>query len=63
MTAARYVIQVLQPHIVQHIARHQNMFQHSNARAHMARATKDILEQNNFRVLPWPALNQAFKHI
>lgn len=63
LTAARYINQVLQPHIVQHFARYQKLFQHSNARVHMTRATKDILEQNNFRVMPWPALNQAFKHI
>lgn len=63
MTAARYINQVLQPHIVQHIARHQNMFQPNNARAHTARATKEILEQNNFKGIPWPVLNPALKHI
>lgn len=48
VTAARYLDQVLQPCIVQHFARHQNrMFEHDNARAHTARATKDFLEQNN----------------
>lgn len=62
-TAAKYINQVLQPHIVHYIAWHQNMSQHNNARAHTARATKEILEQNNFRVMPWTALNPALKHI
>jgi hypothetical protein len=43
MTVARYIDQVLQPHVMQHFARRQNLiFQHGNARAHMARATKNF---------------------
>jgi hypothetical protein len=47
VTAAQYINQVLQPHIVQHFARSQKLiFEHDNARAHTARATRDVLEQN-----------------
>jgi hypothetical protein len=38
VTAVRYIDQVLQPHIVQHFTRRQNLIvQHDNARAYKAR--------------------------
>ncbi len=58
VTAARYIDQVLRPHVVPHFARHQNKtFQQDNARAHTARATRDFLQQNNVNVMNWPALS------
>jgi transposase len=58
ITAARYIDQVLRPHVVPHFARHQNKtFQQDNARAHTARATRDFLQQNNVNVMNWPALS------
>ena len=48
VTAARFV---------PHFAPHQNKtFQQDNARAHIARATRDFLQQNNVNVMNWPAL-------
>ena len=58
VTAARYIDQVLRPHVVPHVARHQNKtFQQDNACAHTARATRDFLQQNNVNVMNWPALS------
>ena len=34
-----------------------NVFQHGNARCHVARVCQDFLNQNRTRVLPWPALS------
>jgi aspartyl aminopeptidase len=52
VTAARYIDQVLRPHVVPHFARYQNKtFQLDNAHAHTARATRDFLQQNNINVL------------
>jgi hypothetical protein len=58
---ARYIDQVLRPHVVPHFARYQNKtFQQDNARAHTARATRDFLQQNNVNVMNWPDLNPIF---
>ena len=56
VTAASYIDQVLRPHVVPHFARHQNKtFQQDNTRAHIARATRDSLQQNNVNIINWPA--------
>ena len=34
-----------------------HVFQHDNARCHLARVCQDILNQNHVRVLPWSALS------
>ena len=34
-----------------------HVFQHDNARCHVARVCRDFLNQNHFRVLPWQALS------
>lgn len=58
VNAARYIDQVLRPHVVPHFARHRNhVFQQDNARAHTARLTTDFLQQHNVRTMPWPALS------
>ena len=52
VTAARYIDQVLRPHVVPHFARHQNKtFQQDNARVHTARATRNFLQQNNVNAM------------
>ena len=51
ITALQYINQVLRLHIVAYSGRHQ----HDNARAHTARATRDFLQQQNIRIMPWPA--------
>jgi hypothetical protein len=34
-----------------------HVFQHDNARCHVARVCQDFLNHNHIRVLPWPALS------
>ena len=53
ITALQYINQVLRLHIVPYSDRHQ----HDNARAHTARATRDFLQQQNIRIMPWPVLS------
>jgi hypothetical protein len=56
--AARYIDQVLRPHVVPHFARHPiKTFQDDNACVHTARATRNFLHQNNVNVMNWPALS------
>ena len=56
VNAARYIAQVLQPHVVPFFQRHQNfLFQQDNARPHTARVTQAFLRQNNINLLPHPA--------
>ena len=50
LTAVRYQDQVLMPHV----NAHNLMFQHDNARPHVARVCRDLLNQNNVQVLDWP---------
>ena len=58
VTAARYIDQVLRPHVVQHFNQHPHKtFQQDNARAHTSRITRDYLQQNNIAVIDWPALS------
>ena len=56
LTARRYIDQVLHPVVVPMCLQRQNLvYQHDNARPHVARATRDFLQANNIGVLPWPA--------
>ena len=56
LTARRYKDQVLRPVVVPMFRKRQNLvYQHDNARPHVARATRDFLQTNNIGVLPWPA--------
>lgn len=58
VTAARYINQVLRPHVVPFFARHEgHVFQQDNARAHTARLTREFLQQHNVETMPWPALS------
>jgi hypothetical protein len=66
VNAARYIAQVLQPHVVPFFQRHQNfLFQQDNARPHTAHVTQAFLRQNNINLLPQPAKSpdlNPFKH-
>ena len=56
ITAQVYINQVLQPRIVPFFHTHPNfVLQQDNARPHVARVTRDFLQQNRVRTLPWPA--------
>ena len=58
VNAQRYIQQVIRPHVIPFLARHQNMtFQQDNARPHAARVTHQVLQQHNVRTMPWPALS------
>ena len=40
-----------------------HVFQHDNARCHVASVCQDFLNQNHIRVLPWPALSPDLRQI
>ena len=42
------------PHVLPLVNAHNLMFQHDNARPHVARVCRDFLNQNNVEVLDWP---------
>lgn len=55
MTAERYVNDVLQPNVVPYVRSIEDgIFQQDNARPHIARVSRQFLELENIRVLPWP---------
>lgn len=55
MTAERYVNDVLQPIVVPYVRSIEDgIFQQDNARPHIARVSRQFLELENIRVLPWP---------
>ena len=59
LTAARYINEVVRPHLLPFLARNGNpTFQQDNAPAHRARLTNGFLNQNGVNVLrPWPAIS------
>lgn len=65
VTAASYVEQVIQPHVIPFSQRVGNsfVFMHDNARAHTARTTQRALTDANITVLPWPAMSPDFNPI
>ena len=59
LNAVKYRDDILD-HIVLSFMQQRNfdhVFQHDNARCHVARVCQDFLKQNHIRVLPWPALS------
>ena len=68
LNAVKYRDDILDP-IVLPFLQHRNfyhVFQHDNARCHVARVCQDFLNQNHIRVLPWPALSpdlSAIEHV
>ena len=59
LTAVRYRDQVLMPHVLPLVNAHNLMFQHGNARPHVARVCRGFLNQNNVQVLDWPPYSPA----
>ena len=58
LTAVHYRDEVLMPHVLLLVNAHNLVFQHDNARPHVARVCRDFLNQNNVQVLPYsPDLN------
>ena len=55
LNAQRYHDEILRPIVMPFIRRHHLMFQHDNARPHVARICTQFLEAENVPVLPWPA--------
>ena len=55
LTAVRYCQQIVTPHILPFILRHNATLQQDKARCHTARYTMDLLQRNNVNVLDWLA--------
>uniref|UniRef100_A0AAZ3PRX0 Tc1-like transposase DDE domain-containing protein n=1 Tax=Oncorhynchus tshawytscha TaxID=74940 RepID=A0AAZ3PRX0_ONCTS len=55
LNAHKYLDEILWPIVVLFIHLHYLMFQHDNARPHVARICTQFLEVENVLVLPWPA--------
>ena len=65
LNAARYRDEIIAPIVLPFLRRHSfsHVFQHDNARPHVARVSMDFLNDNNSRTLPWPALSPDLKLI
>ena len=65
--AQGYINQILQPEAVSFLQRHgPAILMHDNARPHVARICRQLLNRNNVSVLRWPAVSpdmNPFKHI
>ena len=58
LNAQGYINQILQPEAVAFLQRHgPAILMHDNARPHVARIFRQILNRNNVNVLPWPAVS------
>ena len=57
LTGVRYRDEILNRHVIPFIQRHDGVFQQKNARTHVARVCKDVLQRQNIDFLPWPALS------
>ena len=59
LNAQRYIDQILQPVLVPFLQAHPvvSTFQQDNARPHTAQLTTAYMQQNNIRLLPWPAVS------
>ena len=55
LNAQRYCEEILRPIVMPFIRHHQLMFQHDNARSHVARICTQFLEAGNVPLLPWHA--------
>jgi hypothetical protein len=65
LNAARYRDEIIAPIVLPFLRRHRfsHVFQHDNARSHVARESMDFLNDNHIRTLPWPALSPDLKLI
>jgi transposase len=59
LDAVKYREDILDPTVLSFLQQRNfdHVFQHDNARSHVARVCQDFLNQNPIRVLPWPALS------
>ena len=58
LNAQGYINQILQPEAVPFLQRHgPAILMHDNARPHVARICRLVLNRNNENVLPWPAVS------
>ena len=60
LNVVKYKDDILDPIVLLPFLQQRNVehvFQHDNARCHVARVCQDFLNQNHIRVLPWPALS------
>ena len=55
LTGIRYRDEILQHHVIPHMNVNGGMFQHDNARPHVARVNQEFLQRHNVPTLPWPA--------
>ena len=56
LKAVRYREDILLPHVVPFLQAHPDMtLQHDNATSHTACSVRDLLQDRNVSVLPWPA--------
>uniref|UniRef100_A0A674C3D8 Tc1-like transposase DDE domain-containing protein n=1 Tax=Salmo trutta TaxID=8032 RepID=A0A674C3D8_SALTR len=56
LNAVSYREDILLPHVVPFLQAHPDMtLQHDNATSHTARSVRDLLQDRNVSVLPWPA--------
>ena len=55
LTAVRYCQQIVTPHVLPYVQRHNATLQQDNARCHTARYTMELLNRNNVDVLDWPS--------
>ncbi len=63
LNAQRYRDEILRPIFVPFIHDHHLMWQHDNARPHVARICTQFLEAENIPVLAWPAYSQDMSPI
>jgi hypothetical protein len=59
LNAVKYRDDILDPIVLPFLKQRNfdHVFQHDNARYHVARVCQDFLNQNHIRVLPWAALS------
>ena len=65
LNAARYRDEILATIVLPFLRRHRfsHVFQHDNARCHVACVSMDFLNDNHIHTLPWPALSPDLKLI
>ena len=54
LTAVRYRDEILRPVVVPFVQQRHLIFQHDNARPHVARVCQDFLANHNINPLDWP---------
>jgi hypothetical protein len=54
LTGVRYRGEILRPVAVPFVQQHHLIFQHDNARSHVARVCQDVLANYNINPLDWP---------